>query len=210
MYLVPPGTYSSDGSSICTPCGSINGPNEYSDFIGSSECKCCPDGKFNSSLEASMCSNCADGKYRAAIVGNSCERGPCLDCQAGKYTDKTTMKKVCTNCQSGKYSTQMGLSFCNDCGFGNISSPGSISCLQWVFKNCLLPKINCSLGRFSNLSVSDQCLPCAPGNYSNNFGASSCQTCLSGFFANVSGLLTCFPCSPGTFDILKSIELNAF
>lgn len=99
----PAGTFSKQGSLVCTKCG----PGTYSDSVGSSSCTSCDAGKISNN-DGTSCETCSDGTYAEGNV--------CKECHAGYYCKNG----IETECPAETISRNTGWDTCvacSDAGF---------------------------------------------------------------------------------------------
>jgi len=169
------GTYNpGTASTICSICS----PGTFSD-TGASMCLSCPDGAYSlghTNLSGChcytgyvldypnfRCSGCPTGTYWQ-------NESSCVSCESGMYNPDVA-STTCFNCGNFTYTSQTGMSACEYCSYGYLTTPRRKTCVTCplsyycpVNTYVFLP---CPLGSFLNISglyMIDQCTRC-PVNY---------------------------------------------
>ena len=188
----PSGTFSGNGSAICTACASgfasyINrrgclacgkGLRALSD---QSACVPCDKGSFSDTPNNADCTLAPPGRYVAAIGASDTAK-----CPAGSFSSNAGAAR-CNKCAAGTFASDRGSAICTQCASGTWSAKGSSSCTT------------ASPGYFVP-STLDSAQPCAEGSFASMAGASNCTACPIGFFLNApSAASQCTACALDTY-----------
>ena len=204
--LCDPGTFSAEAPYECAVCAA----GGYTELPGSTSCDICPAGSsiaddavmatFHDDVED--CAVCGAGEY---FDGTSL--GACLVCPAGTYNNHISGHSNhddvsdCLPCAAGTFlnddadlaGNHDDPSDCSACPDGEVSPPGSRSCL-----------LDCPAGSFND---GDDCAICPAGSYTDSTNADSCTVCPEGTYLedNAATLSAhdnvddCMACPAGSF-----------
>lgn len=173
------GSFSGEGSSVCTDCG----PGTFTNTQGLGACSSCDPGLFSNQFGSSACSKCSPGNFTPASG-----YADCIHCPVGKYSD-VMGASLCGLCQPGEFSAIPGRTACSQCEPGQYSSsPGESECQS------------CVAGSYSSSTSSSMCAECQPGSFSRVDEAAVCEECPAGTFSDDSGSSICTDCAEGTWS----------
>ena len=169
--ICPENTYSTSGSSDCTPC-----PAGETSARGAIACSTCPPGTGKSSMSSGICEPCTTGYYSGGGLCKICEPG------TFSYPDRSS----CRFCKSGhRCFMEDGILVEKVCGENTFAPPGSKDCFD------------CANGQESDVG-SRKCTYCPEGTGFQQGEISRCPKCKPGQYAqgeNTNGL--CVLCPAG-------------
>lgn len=198
----------------------------FSDSVGTSPCKKCPEGTV-SSADRSRCIICPRGTFArpsypnctpcapgtatygtgnivCRIVGGKCPpnyfekaNGDCATCPSGSRFNRSKLR--CEKCASDSISPGGTSSTCQKCPNGQLADFGGTicSCPTGSFKRGN-NCIKCPMGTSSfGLNEFAQCMPCPAGLIAPKAGSAKCTVCPYGTVTLGNDRTKCASCPPG-------------
>lgn len=145
-----------DGDTNCLLCLATCGSGEYVDNV---DCNC-----KNCSAKFANCSLCTQTKCTRCTGGYGINSGVCTKCNAGQFSDGST---VCKSCSGAKEYSSAGANSCSTCGTGQKANSTHTGCVG----------ITCGGDEYLS---GDNCIKCS-NTYANcaKCNASVCTECNS-------------------------------
>jgi len=183
----PEDTFSSSGSTVCSPCHANSASSANSASAGA--CVCVEGFGAAPVNGVPLCVQCVGGQFKNP--SGSCESFP-----VGQFASDG-MLTVCVDCTPGTYADAPGAVSCESCPANSHSPAGSYSidaceCLPGYESSTECTA--CLYGHYKPATADDACLPCPAGKSTPTTGtlaALDCVACAAGTFsaANSSGIM---------------------